>query len=483
MSTPTVGLALITRDEKKTLPGLLASIEGAFDQVVLVDTGSRDGTIGLFRKWATAERKRNPAFRFEVDHFKWVDDFSAARNRADSLLDTDWNVWADADDEIRGADMLRQLAAQASPQLVAYMFSYDYARDHHGNCTCELIRERMVRRGAGTWDGRVHECQMLGENPQIEQVDPRLVRWHHRKEGDEAYAEANQRNSRILEAWHADESENPRVLAFLGAEALARKDFPDAEVRYRGYLALETGWTEERAQVHRRLGMALIAQGRYDEAIDVALQAVALMPAWPDSYLTLAEAANQKGEWDKAAEWAQQVITRGQPQSMMILNPRDYDLQPRLMLANALGGMNRLDEAIAVAEQALAIVPDHPELRQQAATWHRQRTRAEMIQTWVSSAHRLLAQDEQLKALTLLEDTVPSAIYDAREIVAMRSQLREHVRPLMDAPAEAYADGGPAPEYGVPDDEIMERVGPMSRARFLLAGIGDQLGLGEPVAA
>ena len=38
----TVGLAIIARDEADTLPGLLESVRGAFDQVVLCDTGSTD---------------------------------------------------------------------------------------------------------------------------------------------------------------------------------------------------------------------------------------------------------------------------------------------------------------------------------------------------------------------------------------------------------------------------------------------------------
>jgi cysteinyl-tRNA synthetase len=37
-----VGRALIARDEESTLPYLLATCEGAFDEVVLVDTGSSD---------------------------------------------------------------------------------------------------------------------------------------------------------------------------------------------------------------------------------------------------------------------------------------------------------------------------------------------------------------------------------------------------------------------------------------------------------
>jgi glycosyltransferase involved in cell wall biosynthesis len=104
---PTVGLAIIARDEEASLPRLLQSISGAFDQVVLVDTGSKDGTTKVFEEWARTEAELHPGFRWIVDRFEWIDDFSAARNHADSLLTTDWLVWADADDEISGAENIR----------------------------------------------------------------------------------------------------------------------------------------------------------------------------------------------------------------------------------------------------------------------------------------------------------------------------------------------------------------------------------------
>jgi len=49
---PTVGLAIIARDEQDDLPQLLASVEGHFDQVALLDTGSKDDTVGVFLRWA-----------------------------------------------------------------------------------------------------------------------------------------------------------------------------------------------------------------------------------------------------------------------------------------------------------------------------------------------------------------------------------------------------------------------------------------------
>jgi glycosyltransferase involved in cell wall biosynthesis len=109
---PTIGLAIIARDEQESLPALLDSVAGAFDRVALVDTGSTDATVQVFEDWCRRTRQRHV-----VDRFNWCFDFAAARNFAQSLLTTSWTCFADADDVVVGAANLRGVAAaaQASP--------------------------------------------------------------------------------------------------------------------------------------------------------------------------------------------------------------------------------------------------------------------------------------------------------------------------------------------------------------------------------
>jgi tetratricopeptide (TPR) repeat protein len=459
----TVGLALIVRDEQDALPNLLASIEGAFDQVVLVDTGSTDRTVDVFRDWARTQA----GLPWQVGHFTWIDDFAAARAHADSLLTTDWTCWADADDILHGAANLRALAAQAPPDLVAYVADYDYAQDQHQNCICVLRRERLVRRGAGQWVGRVHEAQLFQGGSA--RLDPGLVLWQHRK--NHAAIPSQPRNLRILRKWLRDEPSNPRVLQYMGTETAAIGNHKRAVGYYKRYLRLKTGWDEERAQVHRKLALSLYAIGRLPEARAVALEALTVLPEWPDSYLSLAQVAYAMGEYAKAVQWANRVLELGQPDSLLILNPLDYTFQPRLVQAAALGAMGMIDDAIQVAEAALSMVPDHGELRAHVAGWRQQSKRDVTAQTYVGFARQHLAHDEQLKALRLLEECVPHYCTDHPEIVALRSQLRERVRPLLtgEGMADHYLE---ATELGIPDLDIVPH---LPRAQMLRAGLLEQL--------
>lgn len=476
----TVGLALIAKDEENTLPTLLQSIEGALDRVVLIDTGSTDRTIEIFQTWAAQQ-----AITFSVGTTTWTDDFARARKRADSLLrfgaqhapDTklaekgtglvDWCCWADCDDVLEGALNLRRLAEAAPPELGAYVCDYSYATDEHGNVICTLRRERLVRAGHGHWTGRVHEAQLIEGASQL--IDPQIVRWVHRKPAD---VNPGDRNLRILHAWNEESPNDPRVLAYLGTETAARGLHQEALSYYQQYLALKSGWDEERAQIHRKLAVSLFAVGLAEDALEVGLKALRTLPGWTDSYLTLAQASHNLGEHDKAIEWAHEVLRRGMPASLLILNPLDYTFAPLQCLAAAYGALGQVDEAVQYAEQALSIVPNDHALRQYHAAWAQTRKRDSTARTFAACARLLIEHDEQLKALRLIEDTIPHYATDHAEIVALRSAIRERVRPLLDPAgiAEHYETGD---EAGYTDPE---QAGQLPRAQFLLQGLREQLG-------
>jgi tetratricopeptide (TPR) repeat protein len=90
---PTLSLAMIVKDEETTLGHCLASVKGLVDEMVVVDTGSTDGTRAL------AE-----SFGARVAGFPWADDFGAARNESLRLCTGDWVLILDADEAVDPMD-------------------------------------------------------------------------------------------------------------------------------------------------------------------------------------------------------------------------------------------------------------------------------------------------------------------------------------------------------------------------------------------
>lgn len=474
MTGPRIGLALIAKNEGRNLPGLLASITGAFDRVVLLDTGCKDNTVDVFTEWAQAEETEG--FTYEVRGYEWRDDFADARQHADAILFEDpsisWSVWADADDHIHGAQNLRQIARNAPPEVGAYVFAYDYAHDEHGKVICALRRERLVRRGAGTWSGRVHEAQLIhnvdGSPAPVTVIDPDVCRWVHRRTD-----QPSGRNLRILRKWVREEPDNPRVLQYLGTEHLARNKHKQAVGYYRRYLKQLGTWDEERAQVHRKLATALMQLGRWDEAQQTSLEAYALMPSWPDSLLTLAQVAHHRREYGKTIEWCDQVIERGIPDTMLIINPLEYVSGPRALKASALAGLGDLEQAVQVGDEALSIQPDHGLLAETMPEWRAELKRRHTEQAVLAVAEIAATHDEPLKALAVL-DAAPHYVHDRPVIVNARVQLRQRVAHATDPGQYAvhYEDG----EQGVADHQIPATCQFLPRTGFLVEGLREQAG-------
>lgn len=83
----TISVCMIVKNEQKRLSGCLECLRPIADEIVIVDTGSEDKTKDIARKYTD-----------KIYDFKWIDDFSAARNYAFSLCSCDYIYSADADE-------------------------------------------------------------------------------------------------------------------------------------------------------------------------------------------------------------------------------------------------------------------------------------------------------------------------------------------------------------------------------------------------
>lgn len=120
-----LSVCVIARDEAHNLPGLMASLQGVAQEVVVVDTGSADGTPDLARSLGA-----------KVLHSPWRDDFSLARNVALGAAKSPWILSMDAD---------QQLDAACLPALATAVQRVD--------CLAQLVTIRLLGPGDGSDDG------------------------------------------------------------------------------------------------------------------------------------------------------------------------------------------------------------------------------------------------------------------------------------------------------------------------------------------
>ncbi|MEN3009334.1 glycosyltransferase family 2 protein [Pseudothermotoga sp.] len=79
---------MIVKDEENNLPRCLESIKDFVDEIIIVDTGSKDRTVEIARRYTD-----------KIYFFQWNNDFSAARNFSLKFPTGEWVLIIDADEE------------------------------------------------------------------------------------------------------------------------------------------------------------------------------------------------------------------------------------------------------------------------------------------------------------------------------------------------------------------------------------------------
>jgi len=100
---------MIVRNEEHFLKSCLESIKSVVDEIVIVDTGSTDGTKEIAR-----------CFGARVFDFPWNEDFSEARNNACDHCRGNWILYIDADEMLRPVNKSYVREILSDREKVAY---------------------------------------------------------------------------------------------------------------------------------------------------------------------------------------------------------------------------------------------------------------------------------------------------------------------------------------------------------------------------
>ncbi len=153
---PRISLCMIVKNEEQFLAGCLDSVAGAVDEVIIVDTGSTDDTIAIAERYGA-----------KIHHFKWIDDFAAARNVSLQHATGDWILWLDADERLMSdsAHTVRELVSSVSEKQGGYVCrirnrinssNVERSGDYVWHSACRLFRCHPAIR----FEQRIHEQNM-----------------------------------------------------------------------------------------------------------------------------------------------------------------------------------------------------------------------------------------------------------------------------------------------------------------------------------
>ncbi len=142
---PGLTVVVIFRDSARTLPRMFDSLVGLDAEVVAVDTGSRDDSIELCRRYG--------ARVFEIP---WPDDFAAAKNYGFDQVETEWTLNLDSDEWLYPDSAAAIHRAMANSGAYAYQILRNEVQDDGRHTAMYMLRlwrtDPRMR-----MSGRVHE--------------------------------------------------------------------------------------------------------------------------------------------------------------------------------------------------------------------------------------------------------------------------------------------------------------------------------------
>ncbi len=344
-----VSLTMIVRDEQKNLPRCLASVRGLFDEIVVVDTGSRDRTVEIAR-----------SFGARVFHFGWIDDFAAARNVALEHATGDYAFWLDADDVLEPAERAKLEALLETLQPIARgNFSHEgtgtglrslsqsaVGRAFVVRCACDPepggsggetvvdhIRLFPLLKGV-RWTYKVHEQILPALNRARVPVEWSDVTVRHTGYSDRALrAKKLERDTRILLGELCERPSDPFVLFNLGMIAHERRQWIEAL----GYLNRSLAGSAPTDSITRKL-YALIARvheslGDSDEALRICGQGLAIDPEDAELWFRKGVAHRHRGEPAEAEAAWRRILTLRRPRKFASMDQGIYGHVTRRNLA------------------------------------------------------------------------------------------------------------------------------------------------------
>ena len=280
---------MIVKDEEETLARCIECVKPFADEIVIVDTGSTDGTVKIARSLTD-----------KVFFFEWCDDFSAARNFSFSKAESDLVMWLDADDVITPENAQKICELKERDDFDVAFLKYAAAFDGD-TPTFIYYRERIFRRSMNfKWQGVVHEVI----TPAGKTVYSDACVYH--KKIKEAASGRNLAiyQRRIAAGFPLDE----RGRFYYGRELYFNNLLTESIAVLSDYLK-GGGWVENKIEACRTLYKAYLKLGRKEEAVSALMQAFLYDIPRAEDCCYLAEYFEGKNQIGAAIYWYERALS------------------------------------------------------------------------------------------------------------------------------------------------------------------------------
>ena len=359
-----ISLCMITRDEERFLRQCLESARPAVDEIIVVDTGSKDSTVSIAGE-----------FGARLLRHQWNDDFAAARNVARSAATGQWMLVLDADERLDAAAPaeIRRAVRESGfdTGYLGFVNIGDGGAESRRWTAPRLYRLDPTLR----FIGRIHEQAVYGFERIRSRMIPATV--YHYGYQSEVFSgkQKRERNTRLLEqALEDPEAVDPILRTnylFHHANLAAGRELMERYERFAGYVRHQwpegppsLPWITGGLAEYARL---LTDVGRYQEARRLAEELLRRNGESPMLHYLVARSLAAEGQLEKAeAELGPVLAEPVRLAEEHLLYSQDLPLvrgRARFLLGLIREKQGRIEEAIACYQEAVAEEPAQDLLR------------------------------------------------------------------------------------------------------------------------
>ncbi len=332
-----LSLAMIVRDEEAVLARCLDTAAPLADEIVILDTGSKDGTLEIARRYTD-----------RVFETIWEDDFAAARNLSFSKATGDYILWLDADDVLPAESAasfhsLKERIARESPDTVMCPYVTGALR---------YERERIVRRcNDAKWRGHVHEC--IAPFGKIIHDGATVV--HMQVPKDRGW-----RNLNIYQKWAEKEELSGRDLFYYGRELYYHKLYTEAEAVL-GKMLAGGGWYVNKIAASEVLADVRLAQKDGAGALNALFSSFAYGEPRAFILCKIGAIFKELGEYRTATYWFERALEcRDHTAEGDFEQPDCRGITPALELVWLYHVLGEPSKSLEYHKKSEALAPDHP---------------------------------------------------------------------------------------------------------------------------
>lgn len=337
----TLSVCLIVKDEQDVIGRCLNCVCKFADEIVVVDTGSTDGTVAEVKK-----------FTDDVYFFQWCDDFSAARNFAFEKATCDLVMWLDADDVITddNCEKLNDLKTNFGDYDMAVL---PYAAAFDGDVpTFIYMRERIFKRALNfKFSGVVHEAI----TPQGKILYSDATVYHKKMKENKPLRNLSILQKQIASGIKLDE----RQKFYYGRELLFNKMYPESAAVMENFLDGD-GWVVNKVEACLNLYAAYSALGDKSRALASLLRSMTFLPPCGQTCCILGEHFFNSGDYNSAVYWYKAALAADENEKSGGFINRDFNgFIPLMQLCVLYDKLGDYAKAYAYNERAGQIKPDN----------------------------------------------------------------------------------------------------------------------------